>query len=105
MMAEEPQVAFKWIEGKEPAPEIYANYVHVSWSLFDVRFQLGQLVPTGEDLRDGFRIEKRGAVTVAWPEVKNLRDSLTDLVDRFERANGEIKTLKLPPSGTLPSKK
>jgi hypothetical protein len=104
MSADEIQRAFKWIEGREPVPEIYTNFVHVSWTLFDVRFQLGQLIPTGDDLNDGFRIEKRGAVTVAWPEVKNLRDTINDLLDRYERTNGEIKPLKIPPSGKLPPK-
>jgi hypothetical protein len=103
-MTAEPQGAFKWIDGAAPAPEIYSNYVHVSWSLFDVRFQLGQLVPTGDDLKDGFRIEKRGAVTVAWAEVKFLRDTLSDLLVRYESANGEIKPLNLPASGPLPTK-
>lgn len=101
-MSEAEKQQFQWIDPKEPVPEIYTNYVHVSWSLFDVRFQLGQLVPVGAELNEGFRIEKRGAVTIAWPEAKSLRDMLIDLVSRYEQANGEIKPLKLPssPRGT-----
>lgn len=97
-MSEAEKQQFQWIDPKEPVPEIYTNYVHVSWSLFDVRFQLGQLVPVGAELNEGFRIEKRGAVTIAWPEAKSLRDMLIDLVSRYEQANGEIRPLKLPPS-------
>jgi hypothetical protein len=94
----EGKVRFTWIEGKEHAPEIYTNYVYISWSLFDVRFQLGQLVPAGEELNQGFRVEKRGAVTVAWAEAKSLRDMLIDVVKRYEEVNGEIKKVQLPPS-------
>lgn len=101
---QQPTPIFKWIESKEIPPEIYANYVHVSWTLFDVRFQLGQLIPVGEDLQDGFRVEKRGAVSIAWPEAKALRDMLADVVAKFENVNGEIKPLKLPPGGPIEAK-
>jgi hypothetical protein len=90
-------VKFQWSKPKEAAPEIYGNYVHVSWTLFDVRFLIGQLIPTGVDLSSGFVAEERAAVTVAWPEAKVLRDMLTEIVDRYEKINGEIKQLKLPP--------
>jgi len=32
---------------------------------------------------------------MAWPEAKVLRNMLTDAVERYEKANGEIKPLKL----------
>jgi uncharacterized protein DUF3467 len=89
---------FVWVKPEEATPEIYTNYVHVSWTLFDVRFQLGQLIPTGTDLTAEFVVEQRGAVTVAWAEAKVLRDMLADMVDRYEKVNGEIKSLKLPPN-------
>ena len=95
----EPEVAkFLWAKPKEAIPEIYCNYVHVSWTLFDVRFLVGQLIPTGTDLSSGFVAEERAAVTMAWPEAKVLRDMLTEMVDRYEKTNGEIKQLKLPPA-------
>lgn len=87
---------FAWVKPEEATPEIYTNYVHASWSLFDVRFQLGQLIPTGTDLTSGFVVEQRGAVTLAWAEAKVLRDMLADMIDRYEKTNGEIKPLKLP---------
>jgi hypothetical protein len=100
-MAEEqkqagPQSKFEWIKTKE-VPEIYGNYVNVSWSLFDVRFVVGQLVPTGPNLTSEFFAEQRAAVTVAWPEAKVLRDLLIDLVARYEKVNGEIKPINLAP--------
>ena len=89
---------FLWVKPKETTPEIYANYLHVSWTLFDVRIQLGHLIPTGDELTSGFAVEQLGAVTVAWAEAKVLRDALTDLVAKYEKTNGEIKPLKLTPS-------
>ncbi|MGB6670311.1 MAG: DUF3467 domain-containing protein [Candidatus Acidiferrum sp.] len=94
---EKPEkVKFQWIQPKETTPEIYCNLFHPSWTLFDVRLQLGQLIPIGPDPSSGFGVEQRGAVTLAWPEAKALRDALADLVARSERVNGEIKPLKLP---------
>jgi hypothetical protein len=89
---------FDWIKPKEATPEIYCNYFHPSWTLFDVRVQLGQLVPRDSDPASGFVVEQRGAVTVAWPEVKILRDALANLVAKYEKVNGEIKPLKLAPN-------
>jgi Protein of unknown function (DUF3467) len=77
-------------------PQIYTNYVTVSWTLFDVRFVFGQLIPA-EPGKKNFIVEERGAVTFAWPEAKALRDMLANLVAKYEEANGEIKPLKLPP--------
>jgi hypothetical protein len=101
-MAEESK-AFKWIRRKENIPEIYCNYVHSSWTLFDVRIQLGQLVPL-MDQQPGFVVEEMAAVTFSWNQAKLLRDLLNSLVESFEKANGEIKELKLPDGPTPPAK-
>jgi hypothetical protein len=94
----EQPVKFEWVKGKEVMPEIYCNYVNASWTLYDVRVVLGQLVPLDNGKNAGFVVEERGAVTVAWPEAKVLRDALIDLVARYEKTNGEIVPLKLPPA-------
>jgi hypothetical protein len=98
----QPEQKFEWGESKQVTPEIYGNFFNTTWTLFDVRFQVGQLIAKKEgDLSAGFVVEKRGAVTIAWPQVKLLRDTLVDLVARYEKANGEIKPLVLPPGGPL----
>jgi hypothetical protein len=89
-------IKWGWAKPKEATPQIYTNYVHVSWTLFDVRFLLGQLVPTDPHKPSEFVVAEQGAVTVAWPEAKGLRDILIDLVARYEKVNGEIKPPKLP---------
>ena len=98
----QPEIKYDWVEPKEGAPEIYGNFLNVSWTLFDVRFSIGQLVPRKEaELAAGFVVEKRGAVTLAWPETKVLLTMLIDLVARYEKVNGEIKPLVIPPSGPI----
>jgi hypothetical protein len=95
-MADEPK--FVWVKPAQPKPQLYANFTHTSWTLFDVRFLLGQLVPTEPGITNAFVVEEQGAVTLSWPAVKGLRDSLTELIDSYEKTNGEIKPLKLTPS-------
>jgi hypothetical protein len=100
-MTQEPKddkpAKFEWIKPQERIPEIYGNFYNVSWTLFDVRVQIGQLIPkvTGEPDK-GFFVEERAAITFAWPEAKALRDGLVELVARYEEANGEIKKINLP---------
>jgi hypothetical protein len=100
-MAQQPSSNPKWVLPRSGyTPEIYANFAHPSWTLFDVRIRLGRLVsadPTDPTTKD-FVVEEVGAVTFSWPQAKNLRDMLTQLVDAFEETNGEIKPLKLPPA-------
>jgi hypothetical protein len=92
-----------WVKSPEPQPEIYSNFFHVSWTLFDVRIQLGQLVPSEPGQSKSFVVEEQAAVTVAWPQAKNLRDMLIALVENYENTNGEIKQLKITPAPTPPS--
>jgi hypothetical protein len=94
----EPAAKFDWVKSKQGTPEIYGNYLHVSWTLFDVRLLVGQLIPSGPNLTAAFFAEERVAVTLAWPEVKILRDMVADLVAKYEKVNGEIKPLTLPPN-------
>lgn len=97
-MADEKKDQVKWAAPKEPKPEIYTNFVHTSWTLYDVRLQLGLLVPTDAGVTLDFVVEQQGAVTFGWPQAKNLRDVLTRLVESYEKTNGEIKPLKLAPT-------
>lgn len=93
---------YKWVRRKENIPEIYCNFMHASWTGFDVRFKLGQVVPTDADLGTDpisqFINEEVANVTVAWPNVKNLRDMLNKLVESYESVNGEINPPTVPPT-------
>lgn len=96
MPNEQKDAEFKWIKPATPTRQVYTNYVHISWSLFDVRILLGQIVPSEPGITQGFSVEEQGAVTLAWPAVKGMRDQLIALVKSYEEANGEIKPLKIP---------
>jgi hypothetical protein len=102
-MPEEQKPHLKWAPSRSGAtPELYTNYTHMSWTLFDVRVRLGHLVgadPTLE-VSTQFVVEELGAVTFSWPQAKFIRDQLTRLVASYEETNGEIKPLKLPPDPT-----
>ena len=103
-MADEPKRhTTRWVPSKNGSiPEIYTNYTHASWTLFDVRFRFGHLVsgdPWDETAKE-FVAEEVGAVTFSWPQAKFIRDTLNRLVASYEETNGEIKPLKLPPDPT-----
>jgi hypothetical protein len=92
------QQKFEWIEGEYEVPEIYGNFLNCSWTLVDVRFQIGQLVPKSPgDISGGFVVQERGFVTMAWHQAKVLRDLVISLVASYEQENGEIKMPKLAP--------
>lgn len=93
----EERKEFKWLKAEAPVPEIYTNYVQASWSLFDVRVNLGQLVPAVVGEGKDFVVQEKASVTFAWPQAKVLRDMLAALVENYERVNGEIKPIKLAP--------
>ncbi len=77
--------------------EVYTNFIALSWTLFDVRMRLGQVIPTASKVTEtGFVAEEKYGLTMAWPQAKDLLARLTDAITRYEQANGEIKPLKLP---------
>jgi len=96
------QQKFEWAKPKEPTPLLYTNFVHTSWTFFDVRFQLGQLVPTNPGVSNDFVVQEQGAVIIPWGQAKNLRDILIALIESYEKTNGEIKPQKLVPVPELP---
>jgi hypothetical protein len=88
---------YKWVSPRDgrPIPEIYTNYIVTSWSMYDIRARIGQLVPSGEG-RSDFVVEERAALTLTWQHAKVVASLLAKLVAEYERTNGEIPVLKLP---------
>ena len=104
MSDKEQKVQAKWVESPEGIFEVYANVAHITWTLDDVRIRLAQLVPSPETREPGDKYigvaEERAAVTFSWRNAKIFRDSLTAVIENFEKTNWEIKVdVKLPPSG------
>jgi hypothetical protein len=90
-----------WIKSPNGVLDVYANAIHLTWTLDDVRIRLAQSVdnPKTPNPGPGFQgaVEERAAVTFSWRVTKALRDQLTAAIDNFERTNGPIKVdLKLP---------
>lgn len=78
-------------------PYFYSNVIQVTWTVFDVKLRFLETIKVSEN-RDSTMTE-RAVVTLAWAEAKFLAKMLEDTVGRFEKLNGEIKTLpdlKLP---------
>ncbi len=94
----ETAASFPWIEPEEGVFEEYSNYVHMNWTLFDVRIRFGQVVPNPEHPpeRAGFAVSERAAITMPWGQAKALRDMLVDVVNKYESVNGEITVPILP---------
>jgi hypothetical protein len=78
-------------EHKDGVCEIYSNFVDLGWGPNDVYLRLCHLVPSVQAAPDRFVVEVRAGVNMAWPQAKFLRDILTDAIERYEVANGELK--------------
>jgi hypothetical protein len=97
------QPMMPWIKSSAGVAEIYTNRIHATWSVDDVRMRLGQVVDSPQTPNPGMgfhgAIEERAAVTFSWRNAKLLRDQLTQMVESYEKVNGEINVnAELPPS-------
>jgi hypothetical protein len=98
---QQPALKAPWVKSPQGIVEVYANSMHITWSLDDVRIRLAQLVTDPEHPNPGpeYRgvTEERAAATFSWRTAKLLRDSLTKLIEHYEQVNGEIKVkIELP---------
>jgi hypothetical protein len=95
-------ISFPWVASPNGIEDTYANSIHLTWTIDDVRLRLAQVIADAANPNPGpeFRgvNEERGAVTLSWRMAKLLRDQLSLAISRYEETNGEIKTdTKLPP--------
>ena len=89
---------FMWVMPEDGMCDVYSNFLHLNWTLYDVRIRFGQIIPHPEQQPDAavWAINEQAAVTVPWGQAKLLRDMLNDAVQKYETANGEITVPKLP---------
>jgi hypothetical protein len=88
----------KWIKPERAISDIYANMIHPTWTLYDVRLVFGQLMARrGDPAGAEFVVEEQGGVTLSWAEAKVLRDIMVGLLASYEAVNGEIKVPNLAP--------
>ncbi len=91
-----------WVKSPNGVFEMYANMLHVTWTVDDVRLRLAQMVNSPAAQNPGKyagMADERAAITFSWRMAKVLRNQLTLAIENCEKANGEIKIeMKLPPS-------
>jgi hypothetical protein len=80
---------FDW-KSSPNAPVIYGNYIHVGWTLDDVRITIGAIQAERVNSPDYVATEQ-GSVVLGWRNIKNLRDALDKVVVAYEDANGTIE--------------
>ena len=88
----------EWIPSEDGVLDIYSNILYANWTLYDLRFRLGQIVadPRKQPEKAPWAIIERAVVTMPWGQVKYVRDLLNDCINRYEKANGEITIPKMP---------
>ena len=88
----------KFVPSPDGVAQIYTNYVDVSWTQFDVRVRLAQVIPwpPTDPAGKGWVAEERAAVTFAWPHAKLIASILNEVVKTYEGINGEILVPALP---------
>jgi hypothetical protein len=89
---------FSWIESEEGVCEAYSNFIHMNWTLYDVRIKFGQIIPHPEQQPGAavWAISDQAALTIPWGQAKVLRGMLDEAVSKYEALNGEITVPKLP---------
>ena len=81
----------------------YANVVNLDWTLYDLRIRFGELMQVLDDdapswgNQHGVVLEK-AAIRIPWHQAKVLAGLLTRVVESYERVNGELKPIQLPPA-------
>jgi len=92
----------QWIKSPEGVLDFYANSIHPTWTLDDVRLRFGQMVASPDSPHPSAykaAVEERVGITLSWRMAKVLRDGLTRAIDSYEKVNGPIQVeTKLPPS-------
>ena len=94
-----PEISpFTWITPDEGICDVYSNFLHINWTLFDIRIRFGQIVAHPEQQPEAavWAINEWAAVTMPWGQAKALRDMLVDAVSKYEAANGELAVPNLP---------
>lgn len=91
-----PVADFDVIEPKDGVTEIYSNLSHLSWTGMDVSVQLYQFVQPNRDLpkeaHKPNQLLHKATVTFTWSSAKMFYKMLGDVLERYEKAHGQIPT-------------
>lgn len=90
----------RFVTSPDGVAEIYANFIDASWTQYDVRIRLAQVISQSDQPGSTeFVAEERAAITMSWPNLKLVNLILAELVKQFEATNGEIPKPRMPGSG------
>lgn len=88
----QPEKTFNYSEPPEGSNRAYINHVNVTWTGVDVTLLFGELLQNLENIEKGvLAVEYRSKITMPWSVAKLLADNLRDVIERYEKANGELK--------------
>jgi Protein of unknown function (DUF3467) len=88
--------AFKIVEPPEGASQVYANVSHLTWTGMDITVQLYQLDQPNRELPELVNapttLVHEANVTFTWAAAKTFHKMLGDVLQRYEKVYGPIKT-------------
>ena|SRR2546426_541070 len=93
------ELKFEIVEPEGGTRHIYVNFWHISWTGMDISLACYQVLQPNREVEGADvpnTLVENAIVTFSWPVAKTLHKFLTDLITRYEKANGEIKT-SFPP--------
>jgi hypothetical protein len=96
---QQPDLKLERYESRHGLYSTHVNNFDALWTAHDVRLIFGEVVQVLTDVateQKTLSVEQRVAVTMAWSETKLLAAMLNDIIQRFERMNGEIKIPTVP---------
>ena len=78
----------EFVEPEDGMLFAYANHHLVGWTGSDLRVTFGELIDAQPEK---YVVEQRAQITLAWPQVKSLAQTLKSMVDAYEAENGAVK--------------
>lgn len=95
---ETESVGLDWSIPESGVPEIYADWYQVNWMTNTIRIRLAQIIPDPKRSPTvaQWKINERAAVTMPYYTAKYLRDTLSRIIEAYEKDNGTINAGIVP---------
>jgi hypothetical protein len=87
------------LEPKQGIPSFYANDMDAMWTPHDIKLKFRELVSVTNATENNPKLltyEERAAVILSWTGAKLLARMLVDIIEKYEKLNGEIKIGEIP---------
>lgn len=90
---------FRIVPSNRGVSEFHANYIDLTWTLYDLRICVCSIIPArelGSSSEEMFVAKQDAAVTMSWHQAKHLRNLLSQVIEGYEQKNGELKPIDIP---------